>query len=199
MRDSKRKLRVVLHDPRSLAGIQKRNAEFLFEPDGTERYVRNHPDRIYGKILGSAQMLADYANRYPKQVDIRFIQYLPDLCAVITEERAICYLYLRNLKGWDSPVLLLEPTPGGMYETISEYFEYCWQNLNTDVGETEASVWESRLARDWTDFEAIVKSARAAGVLPPTCGSPAGSASGSCEGFERQWQGGAYGSPGWGG
>jgi hypothetical protein len=160
LRDSKRTLRVILHDPRSLAGMHKRHAEFLFEPNGVPRYVPNHPDRIYGKILGSTQILADYALRFPKHVDIRFTRYLPDFCAVITDERIICYPYVRNLKGWDSPVFMLEPGAGGLYETVAEYFEYCWTNLDTDLSAAEAATWRTRLARVWTDFEDVINHAR---------------------------------------
>lgn len=75
--DPKTQFRVILLDPRTPVGLEKRISEYNLVVDGKPRYVKNHPDRVYGKIIGATKMLVDYHHRLPAQFQYKFIKELP--------------------------------------------------------------------------------------------------------------------------
>lgn len=150
--------KVILLDPRSPVGLEKRLSEFKLSVDSHVRYEENHPDRVYGKILGSTKMIADYHKKYPNQFSYRFIKELPTGCWIMNDSQIVFYLYSRCHKGWDSPVFIANKVSSGIYEFFDQYFGFLWNNPNPCV---TAKVWryyKASLEPLLLEFDQVLKS-----------------------------------------
>lgn len=155
--DPKTTFNVILLDPRSSAGLEKRVSEFNLQVDGGPRYIQNHPDRVYGKIVGATKMMAEYHNKFPRQFQYRFTKELPTVCWIMNQEKIIFYLYSRCHKGWDSPVFIAEKTANGVYEFFDQYFDFLWQHPNSCLSKTAWNEQKQKLAPILADFEQALK------------------------------------------
>lgn len=171
LQDKRTTFQLVLLDPRSRVGLEKRLSEFDLVTNGKQRYVPNHPDRIFGKVLGSVSMIADYHSNFPNQFQYKFTEDIPMVCALLNGTEAIFYLYSRCHKGWDSPVFVAQKVPNGIYEFIEEYFDYLWLHPKPVLTDAAWADQKKRLQRTFEEFDRVL-AASCAGPLHATCAKP---------------------------
>jgi hypothetical protein len=162
--DPRTVFKVILLDPTQSIGLEKRTSEYDLVIDGKPRYERNFPFRVYGKILGSTEMLSDYHKHRPKQVLYKFISEIPAVCCVMNGERILFHPYTRCHKGWDSPIFIADKKPGGIYEFYEEYFEFLWSNPRLKISPSQWQKAKGQLSPEFARFREL---------LATSCSGPA--------------------------
>jgi hypothetical protein len=166
--DPNTSFKVILLDPRCPVGLEKRVSEFNLLANGKPRYTQNHPDRVYGKIVGATKMMVEYHNKFPRQFQYKFVSELPTACWIMNGKTIILYLYSRCHKGWDSPVFIAENVPNGLYEFFDEYFDFLWQYPHSCLPRNAWSRRRRELAPLLTEFENVLR-AGCSGSLHEGC------------------------------
>jgi len=157
--DRRTTLQVILLDPRTIIPLEKRLSEFDLMDGGKARYERNFPLRVYRKIIGSVEMLAEYHKKRPDQVKFKFLPDAPAVCCIMTGNQILFHPYSRSHKGWDSPVFVAEKTEGGIYGFLEEYFDFLWNNPRLRATSSEWIKAQGELKNDFAHFRSIIQNA----------------------------------------
>lgn len=154
--DPRTTFKVILLDPTQSVGLEKRTSEYDLVVDGKPRYERNFPFRVYGKILGSTEMLGDYHKNRPKQIMYKFVSELPSVCCILNGDRILFHPYTRCHKGWDSPLLVAQKRPGGIYGFYEEYFDFLWSNPRPKVSQSQWQKSKGQLSSEIAKFRGLI-------------------------------------------